>query len=131
MKMDDVQNLQHGICIIHWNDGGKSEGVIGSQQDGTRWFAVSNWVSKNDVPGGYTEDHWSKVYSVVFLSGSASNSLASQVEDLIKDVDFEQDKLCNKSIDYRAHNFNHEANATDLIISGIDITRRKLRKLDY
>jgi len=41
----DGQRVKHGLYKIFWNDGGFSYASVGSDREGKRWFAATNWVS--------------------------------------------------------------------------------------
>ncbi|MEM9067159.1 MAG: hypothetical protein AAGE52_01595 [Myxococcota bacterium] len=55
-----VSELPHGLYLINWVDGGTSLASVGSDSDGRRWYAPTNWVT---VPGY----DWSIVQSAEHL----------------------------------------------------------------
>lgn len=64
MTKEEVQKLKHGLYKLHWkkkHGGGYSLASVGSLHDGSRWFAPSNWTSKE--PGGTVAsgDYWKKI----------------------------------------------------------------------
>lgn len=42
---DPIRNMDPGIYTCYWRDGGSSKVAIGMGQDGTRWFAPTNWIA--------------------------------------------------------------------------------------
>ena len=45
MTYEDAQKLKHGLYRFHWADNeGTSLAVVGSLDDGSRWFACANWT---------------------------------------------------------------------------------------
>ena len=49
MNYSDVQDMKHGIYRIHWKEGGSSLAAVGSDHNGFRWFAPTNWISGNST----------------------------------------------------------------------------------
>jgi hypothetical protein len=45
MTRDQSQALDHGIYRLYWDDGGSSLAAVGSDRNGDRWFAPTNWVA--------------------------------------------------------------------------------------
>ena len=52
----------NGHYILYWKSGGQSLAVVGTLADGSRWFAASNWTSKN--PDGIASVSWRLIRSV-------------------------------------------------------------------
>ena len=48
MTKKEAKELGHGLCRIYWrikNGGGTSLAAVGSNSQGDRWYAPTNWVS--------------------------------------------------------------------------------------
>lgn len=70
MKKDEVDKLEHGVYIINWKSGGQSLAAVGSLNNGTRWYAPTNWCSQTPKGIGCTD--WSLISTVVLLETSQS-----------------------------------------------------------
>ena len=49
---EEMVNCYHGLYRVYWKKkagGGYSLASVGSTEDGTRWFACTNWIL-HDVP---------------------------------------------------------------------------------
>ena len=56
MTRADVAALKHGLYRLRWKEGGRySVAAVGSDYDGNRWYAPTNWI------GGIPCFDWSKV----------------------------------------------------------------------
>lgn len=49
MSKAQAKKLQHGIYRIFWKTGGSSLASVGSDREGNRWFAATNWISGNCI----------------------------------------------------------------------------------
>ncbi len=65
MDTIEVQQLRHGLYIIHWKSGGSSLASVGSFASGQRWVAPSNWVSF--INERQAVDIWETIESVEAL----------------------------------------------------------------
>jgi hypothetical protein len=45
VRTSQAQALDHGLYRLHWKDGGSSLAAVGSDREGRRWFAPTNWIS--------------------------------------------------------------------------------------
>lgn len=61
MTKEEVQKLKHGVYKLYWDTGGYSLASVGGLHNGDRWFACSNWTSKdkNGIIG--TGEDWNMV----------------------------------------------------------------------
>lgn len=39
-----LKDVEHGLYLIFWKEGGTSLASVGSNQKGERWFAPTNWI---------------------------------------------------------------------------------------
>jgi hypothetical protein len=65
MNPEDVLKLKHGLYRVFWkpeNGGGSSLAAIGSNFNGKRWIAPTNWIRVND-----THDSWHLVDRVELI----------------------------------------------------------------
>ncbi len=60
MTAERVNELDHGLYVLVWKDGGESVASVGSNVHGERWFAPTNWIR---VPWF----DWSKVESAKLI----------------------------------------------------------------
>lgn len=67
MTQREVQKLGHGLYRLFWKSGGMSLASVGSLHDGRRWFACTNWVSKES--DGIACTSWRLVDHVVLVEG--------------------------------------------------------------
>lgn len=44
MTGEKVQKLNHGLYVLGWKTGGTSLASVGSNENGSRWFAPTNWI---------------------------------------------------------------------------------------
>jgi len=46
MTKEEAQKVPHGLFVIRWKeDGGESLASVGSNSEGHRWFAPTNWIN--------------------------------------------------------------------------------------
>jgi hypothetical protein len=57
LTKEEANKLPLGVYRLYWKGGGYSLASIGQLDDGTHWFAPSNWSSKNVQSVGWT-DKW-------------------------------------------------------------------------
>lgn len=58
MTIEEIQSLKHGLYVINWakdHGGGQSLASVGSERDGRRWFAPTNWTSGSTLMEGHRE----------------------------------------------------------------------------
>lgn len=73
MKSKEARNLKHGLYRIYWTEeagGGSSVAAVGSDHEGRRWMAPTNWTSKKNKgsPKIATTKHWKLVESVELIT---------------------------------------------------------------
>lgn len=64
----DWSKLDHGLYKIYWKDGGCSMASVGSLHSGKRWFAPTNWTSKDHT---IASSAWNKVKDVKCIMSNA------------------------------------------------------------
>ena len=64
----DWSKLDHGLYKIYWKDGGRSMASVGSLHSGKRWFAPTNWTSKDH---NIASSCWNKVKDVKCIMSNA------------------------------------------------------------
>lgn len=62
MTKKQASKLTLGLYRIFWKTGGQSYASVGQLNDGTRWFAPSNWSSRDQKDVVCTE--WRKIRAV-------------------------------------------------------------------
>lgn len=45
MRKQEARKLRHGLYLLAWKSGGHSLAAVGSDEDGNRWFAATNWIT--------------------------------------------------------------------------------------
>ncbi len=45
MTVEEAEALEHGIYRIFWKEGGISLAAVGTDADGKKWYAPTNWVT--------------------------------------------------------------------------------------
>lgn len=55
MTVIEAQQVKHGLYAISWVGGGMSFGAVGSNWQGLRWFAPTNWVNVPSYDWGIIE----------------------------------------------------------------------------
>lgn len=50
-----------GIYLIKWVEGGSSLAAVGTKEDGTRWYAPTNWIN---LP---PQSDWTMVESITYF----------------------------------------------------------------
>lgn len=64
----DWSKLDHGLYKIYWKDGSCSMASVGSLHSGKRWFAPTNWTSKDH---NIASSCWNKVKDVKCIMSNA------------------------------------------------------------
>lgn len=62
-----------GLYRLYWTTGGNSLVAVGSLEDGTRWFAATNWTAAES--GGVASTDWEKVVHAEALAVEQSITL--------------------------------------------------------
>lgn len=60
MNKTKVQNLSHGLYRVYWKSGGTSLASVGSDRNGDRWIAPTNWISGSST----SMSAWNEVESM-------------------------------------------------------------------
>ena len=69
MTSQEVNQLKHGLYVIHWKSGGSSLAAIGSQENGRRWMACCNWVHTTEGYGdSQNEQIWEMIQKVGLIT---------------------------------------------------------------
>jgi len=63
MTPEQVAKLRHGLYRIFWTSGGDSLAAVGSDREGKRWLAPTNWVG-----GMGATDNWHEVERVDLIT---------------------------------------------------------------
>lgn len=69
MTRNEVQQLKHGLYVIHWKSGGASLAAVGSKENGDRWLACCNWVTTTENSNNSTNFNiWGHVSKVGLIA---------------------------------------------------------------
>jgi hypothetical protein len=72
MTQKDAQALDNGLYHLFWKAGGCSAAAVGTLHDGRRWFAPTNWTSKETAGIASTAwrlvDHTARIWRLAPLT---------------------------------------------------------------
>ena len=69
MTINEVQNLRHGLYLVHWKTVGKSLAAVGSKYNGDRWICCTNWTSTADKgTDRYAQEIWDNIHKMGVLA---------------------------------------------------------------
>ena len=60
MTENEVAEVGHGLYVLNWKGGGYSLAAVGTNANGLRWYAPTNWI-------GVPSFDWEPVHSVIRL----------------------------------------------------------------
>lgn len=69
MTQEEVQKLSHGVYWLYFSGDGRCLASVGSLHDGRRWYACSNWTSKDR--SGVVSTDWELVEWVELIMARA------------------------------------------------------------